>query len=104
VVLLPGAFLLLCESKFGATVHDDAHNAFMTLSPYTCTREGEVPQLGSSLTLRRVGFGVRKRDVCADMEADENILFTGEMLSLLRVWNSPFLVEREDWKLTSMFV
>ncbi len=60
VVLLPGAFSLLCESKFGATVHDDAHNAFMTLSPYTCMREGEVPQLGSSLTLRRVGFGVRK--------------------------------------------
>ncbi len=31
VVLLPGAFSLLCESKFGATVHDDAHNAFITL-------------------------------------------------------------------------
>ncbi len=27
-------------------------------------------------------FAVRKRDVCADREADENILFTGEMLSL----------------------
>src|SRR5207249_9540747 len=26
-------------------------------------------------------FGVRKRDVFADREADENILFTGEMLS-----------------------
>ena len=39
-----------------------------------------------------------------DREADENAVFTGEMLSLLIVWNSPFLVEREDWKLTSMFV
>jgi hypothetical protein len=25
-------------------------------------------------------------------------------LLLLRVWNSPFFVEREDWKLTSLFV
>jgi len=28
------------------------------------------------------GFRVRKRDVCAGMEADENILFSGEMPSM----------------------
>ena len=41
--------------------------------------DGQVEQQGkadSSL------FAVRKRDVCADREADENILFTGEMLSI----------------------
>jgi hypothetical protein len=31
----------------GATAHDEAHNAFMTLPPYTRTREGEAPQQGS---------------------------------------------------------
>jgi len=30
-----------------ATHHDDAHGAFMTLAPYTGTREGEARQLGS---------------------------------------------------------
>src|SRR5260221_590244 len=33
-------------SEVGATPHDDAHNAFMTLPFYTRTREGEAPQLG----------------------------------------------------------
>jgi hypothetical protein len=47
VFFLPGAFLLISCSEFGATAHDDAHNAFMTLPPYTRTREGEAPQLGS---------------------------------------------------------
>jgi hypothetical protein len=28
-------------------IHDDAHDAFMTLSPYTSAREDEVRQLGS---------------------------------------------------------
>src|SRR5258707_2432858 len=28
-----GAFWLLCGSAFGATVHDAAHDAFMTLPP-----------------------------------------------------------------------
>src|SRR5260370_12525460 len=64
----PGRVLTPGGSVFRATahdaVHDAAHVAFMTLPPYTCTRAGEAPQLGSSLTLRRVGFGVRKRDVC----------------------------------------
>jgi 3-hydroxyisobutyrate dehydrogenase-like beta-hydroxyacid dehydrogenase len=32
---LPGAFLLIRGSAFGATAHDAAHCAFMTLPPYT---------------------------------------------------------------------
>jgi len=31
----------------GATAHDAAHGAFMTLPPYTRTREGEVPRVES---------------------------------------------------------
>ena len=44
VGVLPGlgAFWLMCGSAF----HDDAHGAFMTLPPYTRTREGETRQLG----------------------------------------------------------
>ena len=38
-------------SEVGATAHDDVHNAFMTLSPYTRTREGEAPQLGMARNL-----------------------------------------------------
>ena len=30
-----------CEA-IGATAHDEVHNAFMTLPPYTRTSEGEV--------------------------------------------------------------
>src|SRR6266851_132041 len=33
--------------SLGAAAHHDAHYAFMTLSPYTRTREGEARQLGS---------------------------------------------------------
>ena len=29
----------------GVTIHDEAHDAFMTLPPYARTREGEAPQL-----------------------------------------------------------
>jgi hypothetical protein len=32
-------FLLLSGSRSGATPYDDAHNAFMTLPPYTRTRD-----------------------------------------------------------------
>jgi hypothetical protein len=42
VVFLLGASWLMCGSAFGATAHDDAHGAFMTLPPYTRSREGEV--------------------------------------------------------------
>ena len=42
---LPGAFLLISCSEFGVTAHDDTHNAFVTLLPYTYTREGEARQL-----------------------------------------------------------
>ena len=49
VYVLPGlgAFLLIRGSAFGATAHDDAHGAFMTLPAYTRSREGEAPQPGS---------------------------------------------------------
>jgi hypothetical protein len=40
-----GAFWLMCGSEF----HDAAHGAFMTLPPYTRTREGEVRQHETSL-------------------------------------------------------
>ena len=44
--LLPSACSLLWGSAFGATahndVHDAAHDAFMTLPHHTRTREGEV--------------------------------------------------------------
>src|ERR1700730_17851019 len=33
-------------SEFEAIAHDAAHHVFMTLPPYTSTREGEAPQLG----------------------------------------------------------
>src|SRR5258708_3519936 len=56
VVLLLGAFCLMCGSAFQATAHD----AFMTLPPYTSTREGEVHQLGSGPKPCRPGLGVRK--------------------------------------------
>src|SRR6266516_4399921 len=39
VFFLPSAFLFLSGSRFGATPHDDAHDAFMALPPYTRTRE-----------------------------------------------------------------
>jgi len=52
----PGAFWLICCSAFGATAHDAAHDAFMTLPPYTRTREGEAPQLGSGPTPCRQSF------------------------------------------------
>ena len=46
-----GASLLSCGVAFGAAasvaVHGAAHDAFMTLPAYTCTREGEVPPLGN---------------------------------------------------------
>jgi hypothetical protein len=35
------------EIVAGATAHDDAHDIFMTLPPYTSTREGEASQLGT---------------------------------------------------------
>jgi hypothetical protein len=39
---LKGLFFLI----YGSAFHDDAHDAFMTLPPYTRTREGETRQLG----------------------------------------------------------
>jgi hypothetical protein len=37
--------ILGASSEFQATLHDEAHCAFMTLSPYTKTREGEAHHL-----------------------------------------------------------
>jgi hypothetical protein len=39
-----------------ATAYDDAHDVFMTLPPYTSTKEGEVSQLGTSPKPCRVGI------------------------------------------------
>jgi len=62
VGVLPGlgVFWLICGAAFGATLHDDAHGAFMTLPAYTRTREGEVHQLGSGPNVLRAGLCVRK--------------------------------------------
>src|SRR5216684_8923044 len=37
--------ILGASSGFQATIHDEAHCAFMTLSPYTRTKEGEAHHL-----------------------------------------------------------
>src|SRR6266851_9437720 len=39
---LPDACSHMGGSAFGATAHDGVHDAFMTLTPYTRTSEGEV--------------------------------------------------------------
>jgi len=39
--------ILGASSEFQATIHDEAHCAFMTLSPYTGTKEGEAHHLSS---------------------------------------------------------
>src|SRR5260370_17091790 len=44
--------------RVSATAHDAAHCAFMTLPPYTRTREGEVRQLDSAPKLSRVGLSI----------------------------------------------
>ena len=55
-----GAFSLRWRSAFGVTahgaVHGAAHDAFMTLPVYSCTKEGEAPQLGSGPTPCRQSF------------------------------------------------
>jgi hypothetical protein len=58
--LLPSAFSLLWGSAFGATAHDAAHGAFMTLPHHTRTKEGEVHQLGSGPNVLRAGLCVMK--------------------------------------------
>ena len=47
---------LMCGSACGAIAHDDAHDAFMTLPPYTRSRESEARQLRSGPKPCRVGF------------------------------------------------
>jgi hypothetical protein len=46
-----GVYLLFSCSAFVATVHDEAHDAFMTPPAYTMRgREGEVPSLSPGPT------------------------------------------------------
>jgi len=52
-------------SGFGATVHDAAHHAFMTLPAYAIPRAGEAPHLSRDPTSCRVGLCVSKHEVCA---------------------------------------
>ncbi len=51
---------LSAPSAFKATVHDEAHDAFMTLLLYTSGREGEAPQLSLGPKTRRLSICVRK--------------------------------------------
>jgi hypothetical protein len=53
-VLPARPFWLISCSAFGATAHDEAHDAFMTLPPYSRTRDGEAPP-GSWLTTLLAG-------------------------------------------------
>src|SRR5205807_8924384 len=59
--------------------HDDAHNVFMALPPYTGTREGEVRQLGVTPNPARVG-------AC----------FSGEMLQSCKQYKGGFSYESMD--------
>jgi hypothetical protein len=43
VFFLSRAFWLNCGSAFEAIAHDEAHDVFMALPPYTRTREGVAP-------------------------------------------------------------
>jgi hypothetical protein len=55
---------------FRATAHDEAHDAFMTLPPYTRTREGESRQLGRGTKPCRVGVCVRKDSPSSHIELE----------------------------------
>jgi hypothetical protein len=70
VNVLPGlgAFWLIGGSAF----HDEAHDAFMTLPPYTRIREGEVHQLGSGPKPCRLSLGVRKCSQLGQFEIHQN--------------------------------
>jgi len=48
------AFLLISGSEFGATAHNTAHDAFMTLSPYTSTRSDLGDEYFDQLDTARV--------------------------------------------------
>jgi hypothetical protein len=52
---LPGAFSLMWGSAFGATAHDAAHDAFMTLLHHTRTREGEVQPVVNCKSFHSMG-------------------------------------------------
>src|SRR5260370_73604 len=48
--------ILGASSEFQATIHDEAHCAFMTLSPYTGTKECQSPPLSSGSKLFELGL------------------------------------------------
>jgi len=52
---LPGAFWLLSGSRLRAPPHHAAHDVFMTLPPYTNTREDQVRHLERGFKVWRVG-------------------------------------------------
>ncbi len=59
VCFLPSTFLLISGSGFGATFHDAAHDAFMTLPPYSSTKEDDM-QSAVSGTMRHPAGGVAR--------------------------------------------
>ena len=64
VRFLLSAFLLISGSVFGATLHDAAHNAFMTLPRHTSTREDNVqPVVSASLKHPTHAWGLVERVV-----------------------------------------
>jgi hypothetical protein len=80
ICVLPSldAFWLSCGSAFGATAYDDAHGAFMTLHPYTRSREGEACQLRSGTKFYWLGLCVKSRSPCSsDMLAHHALALTG---------------------------
>ncbi len=78
---LLSAYLLLSGSGFQATAHNDAHNAFMTIPPYTRSREAR--RLSRAVATNPAGWAFELGSAMSkpDMEAVENIEFTSEMLS-----------------------
>ena len=72
-----GVFWLIGGSEF----HDEAHDAFMTLPPYTRIRDGEVHQLGRGPKPCRLSLGVRK---CSQLGQSEiQARFNLDELSLI---------------------
>src|SRR6266851_8616751 len=55
------------------TTHDDTHNTFMTLPPYTSSREDEERQLGSGPKLCRVGLCVLHCPHDSSLERDARV-------------------------------
>ena len=66
---LSRAFTIISCSEF----HDEAHGAFMTLPPYTRSREGETPPLGGVVRTPsgrafKLGNALRREILCLKTE------------------------------------